>query len=83
MRSMISAVLAAGLLLATPVFAAADSQDQGSLAPGTAAGVQQAQDLSIPLILSIVGVVAVGVGVAILVSNSHHNSATKTTPASP
>jgi hypothetical protein len=77
MKSGISAVLAASLLMATPCLAAADSQDQGTLAPGGAAGVQQAQEFNIPIALSLVGVLGVGVAVVFLVSGAHH-SATKT-----
>jgi hypothetical protein len=81
MRIGIPAFLAASLLLTTPVFAAGDSQDQGALAPGNAAGVQQAQDFNFPIALSIAGVVGVGVAVAILVSNG--NSSSTTTTAKP
>jgi hypothetical protein len=78
MRSGICTLLAASLLCATSAFAADDSQSQGALAPGAAAGVQKAQEFGVPLIVSIVGVVAVGVGVVILVSNAKTSSATAT-----
>jgi hypothetical protein len=82
MKSTLSAAVAAVLLLTSPVCAAQDTQNQGSLAPGGAAGVAQAQNLSAPLILSIVGVVGVAAAAIILVSNSHHASAPKTTTKS-
>jgi hypothetical protein len=79
MKSAISAVLAATLFVAVPAFAASDSQSVDTLAPGGPAGVQKAQDFSWPAIISIVGVLGVGVAVAILVSNGSGSSATKTT----
>ena len=78
MRTGISALLAANLAFTAPALAASEGQDQGTLAPGGAAGVQQAEDFSIPIALSIVGVVGAGVAVAILVSNSHNGSTTAT-----
>jgi heme/copper-type cytochrome/quinol oxidase subunit 2 len=78
MRIGIAAALAISLL-ATPVFAA--DQDQGALAPGGAAGVQQAQDIDLPIIISVVGITAVAVAVTVLVSNDHHSSATTTSAA--
>jgi hypothetical protein len=82
MRIAITTVLAASLLMASPAFAASDSQDQGTLAPGGAAGVQQAQDFNFPIIISIVGVLGVAAAVTILVSNGH-NTSTTTTSALP
>jgi hypothetical protein len=69
--------------MAAPAYAATDSQDQGALAPGGAAGVQQAQDFNFPIILSVVGVIGVSVAVAILVSNGNGNGASTTTTAAP
>jgi hypothetical protein len=78
MRIGIAAALAASLL-ATPVFAG--GQDQGALAPGGAAGVQRAQDIGLPLIISVVGIAAVAAAVIILVSNDKHSSTTTTSAA--
>jgi hypothetical protein len=78
MRIGITAVLAASLLASAPAFAA---DDQGTLAPGNAAGVEQAQDISIPIMLSIAGVVGVAVAVGVLVSNGHKGASATTTSA--
>jgi hypothetical protein len=78
MRIAISALLVASLLAAAPAFAASVPQSQGALAPGGAAGVENAQGLDVPTIVSIVGVVGVGIAVVILVSNDKNSSATKT-----
>lgn len=76
MRIGITAILVVSLLMAAPAFAASDAQ--GALAPGGAAGVQQAQDINIPMMLSIAGVVGVAVVVAVLVSNTNSSSTTTT-----
>lgn len=76
MRSAVAALLVAGLL-GTSAFAA--DTDQGALAPGGAAGVQKAQDIDLPLIVSVVGVVGVAAAVIILVSNGHGKSKATTT----
>jgi hypothetical protein len=79
MRSAVAALLVASLA-GTP--ALADIDDQGTLAPGGAAGVQQAQDIDLPLIISVVGVAGAAAAVIILVSNANGNSKT-TTSTSP
>jgi threonine dehydrogenase-like Zn-dependent dehydrogenase len=79
MRIGICALLVAGLLGATSALAADDSQNQAALAPGGAAGVERAQEFDVPLIVSLVGVVGVGIAVVILVSNSKKNSSSTAT----
>jgi hypothetical protein len=77
MRIGTSAIVVASLLLSPSAFAGTDSQNESALTPGGAAGIQQAQEFSVPMILSVVGVVGVAVAVAILVSNSNGSTSTK------
>jgi hypothetical protein len=77
MRIASAAILAASLFAGAPAIAASDSESQGSLAPGGAAGLQQAQDISFPTVVAIAGVIGVAVAVSVLVSSNHSSTATK------
>lgn len=84
MRKFGSAVLAAALVASTASFAGTDARDQGALAPGGAAGVQQAEGISTSTVLVVVGIAAGAAVIAAIVSNGGHNggsSATTTTGA--
>jgi hypothetical protein len=79
MKNRISAIVAGCLLFSTCGFAASDNSSP--LAPGGSAGVKQAQEFSVPIILSVVGVLGAGVAAAILVSNSGSHGTTNTPPS--
>jgi hypothetical protein len=83
MRKWGSAVLAAALFASTASFAGTDAHEQGALAPGGAAGVQQAQGMSNGTIMAIVGIAIVAAIVAEIASNGggHGSSSTTTTGA--
>jgi hypothetical protein len=83
MRKWGSAVLAAALLASTATFAGTNTRDQGALAPGGAAGVQQAQTMSTPIVLALVGVAAAVAVIAIIASNNGNGSVTTTTTGTP
>lgn len=74
-----SAVLAAALLASTASFAGTDVRDQGALAPGGAAGVQQAQGMSNGAIMAVVGVAIAAAIVAEIASNGGDNGSVSTT----
>jgi hypothetical protein len=81
MRRWVAVALSGFLLVSAPAFAARTQaqNSQGVLSPGGAAGVERAQDFNVPMILSVVGVTAVGVAVAIMISHSGSHHATTTT----
>ena len=84
MRKWGSAVLAAAMLASTATFAGTDTRDQGTLAPGGAAGVQKAEAWSTCATLALVGVAVVAAVVAVIESNGNsHGSVTTTTSTSP
>jgi hypothetical protein len=83
MRKWGSAVLAAALLASTATFAGTDAQDQGSLAPGKAAGVQKAETFSTNTIMIVVGVAIAAAVVATIASNGNNGSVSTTTSTSP
>ena len=76
-KALISVLVSAAMVIGPlPALAA----DTGPLAPGSAAGVQQAQgrDDDNPQILWIIGFgVVVGLGILILTQNNHGNSLTQ------
>jgi hypothetical protein len=84
-KALISLLVSAAMVIGPlPAIAA----DTGPLAPGSAAGVQQAQgrDDDNPPVLWIIGFgVVVGLGILILTQNNHGNSLTQapTTTTSP
>ena len=58
---------------------ATQQHQQGALAPGGAAGVQQAQMLGTNALLILLGLGVVGGGIALVLSGNHNGSATNTT----
>ena len=82
-KALISLLVSAAVVIGPlPAIAA----DTGPLAPGSAAGVQQAQAGDDPPVLWIIGFgVVVGLGILILTQNNHGNSLTQapTTTTSP
>jgi hypothetical protein len=79
MRKWGSAVLAAAMLASTATFAGTDARDQGTLAPGGAAGVQKAEQWSANIWIPVIGAAAGIAVVAIILSNGSNNGAASTT----
>jgi hypothetical protein len=82
MRKWGSAVLAAAMLASTASFAGTDARDQAALAPGGAAGVQQAETFTTPVVMTLVGIAAAAAVLAVILS-SNNGSVTTTTTGSP
>jgi hypothetical protein len=83
MRKWGSAVLAAALFASTATFAGTDARDQGALAPGGAAGVQQAQTFSTNTIMIVAGVAIAAAVAAAIASNGNNGSVSTTTTGVP
>jgi hypothetical protein len=79
MRKWGSAVLAATVFASTASFAGTDAQNQGTLAPGHAAGVQQAQGMSNGTIMAVVGIAIGAAIIAEIASNGGGHGSTSTT----
>ena len=87
MRTCISIAAALALLSSSSAGAFADSAPAapiapvaGPLAPGSAAGVKQAQMFGgVPLWVALLGAGAIVGGVALAVTTGHHHSTTSTT----
>jgi len=76
------AVVAAAMLASTTAYAG-DTQSQGALAPGGAAGVHQAEIMGIPWGTALLFTAAVIAIVAVTVSDTGNGSASKTTSGEP
>jgi hypothetical protein len=83
MRKWGSAVLAAALFASTATFAGTDARDQGALAPGKAAGVEQAQGMSNNTIMAVVGIAIAAALIAAIASNGSNGTVSTTTTATP
>ncbi|HEY1836356.1 MAG: hypothetical protein WBQ17_03880 [Rhizomicrobium sp.] len=83
MRKFGSAVLAAALFASTATFAGTNVQDQGTLAPGSAAGVQKAQALGSATVMTVVGIAIAAALIAVVASNSNGGSSATTTTGVP
>lgn len=84
MRKWGSAVLAAAVFASTASFAGTDAQNQGTLAPGGAAGVEKAEGVSTGTVMAIVGIAVGAAIIAEIASNgSSGGSVSTTTTGSP
>jgi hypothetical protein len=79
MRKWGSAVLAAALVASTGSFAGTDAQNQGTLAPGGAAGVEKAQGMAPGTIMAVVGIAVAAAIVAEIASNGSNGGSVSTT----
>lgn len=79
MRKWGSAVLAATLFASTASFAGTDAQNQGTLAPGGAAGVEKAQGMAPGTIMAVVGIAIGAAIVAEIASNGSSGGSVSTT----
>jgi hypothetical protein len=83
MRKLGSAVLAAALFASTATFAGTEAQNQGTLAPGGAAGVHKAQMFGTNATMALVGIAIAAAVIAIIESNSGNGSVSTTTTGTP
>jgi hypothetical protein len=82
MRKFGSAVVAAAMLVSSASVALGGTDDQGALAPGGAAGVQQAQGIGGDTTLWLVTAAVVAGGLC-LVLCSNSNGSSHSTPTTP
>jgi len=80
LRKWGSMVAAAALLSSsTMAFASTDAQQQGALAPGNAAGVQQAQGMTDDTTMLLVGTVFLAGGLCLVLCGGNSNGTPSTT----
>jgi hypothetical protein len=83
MRKLGSAVVAGAMLLASMTAALGGTEDQGALAPGSAAGVQEAQGFGSDTTMWIVTAVFVAGGLCLVLCSNGGGTASHTTPTTP
>ena len=83
MRKLGSAVVAAAMLVSSASVALGGTEDQGALAPGNAANVQQAQGMGSDTTMWLVTAAVVAGGLCLVLCSNGHGSATHTTPSTP
>jgi hypothetical protein len=83
MRKLGSAVVAGAMLLASITAAVGGTEDQGALAPGNAAGVQQAQGWGSDTTMWVITAVVVAGGLCLVLCSNGNGSTNHTTPSTP
>jgi hypothetical protein len=75
LRRLVSAVAVASMLMSSAAFAA-DNTEQGALAPGSAAGIHEAQGMDLDLTMSVFAAAIVVIGIALVVTSAGNGSHT-------
>ncbi len=83
MRKLGSAVVAVAMLVSSASVALGGTEDQGALAPGNAANVQQAQGMGSDTTLWIVTAAVVAGGLCLVLCSNSNGSTTHTTGGTP
>jgi hypothetical protein len=79
MRKLGSAVVAASLLVSSMTVALGGTEDQGALAPGNAANVQQAQGMGSDTTMWLVTAAVVAGGICLVLCSGNSNGTTNHT----
>lgn len=80
LRKWGSVVAAAAMLTtSTMAFAGSNDQQQGALAPGNAAGVEQAEGMGNDTVMLLVGLGVVAGGLCLVLCSNHNGSPSATT----
>jgi hypothetical protein len=83
MRKLGSAVVAAAMLVSSASVAFGGTEDQGALAPGSAAGVHEAQGMGSDTTMWIVTAAVVAGGLCLVLCSNSNGSTSHTTPSTP
>ena len=83
MRKLGSAVVAASLLVSSMSVALGGTEDQGALAPGNAANVQQAQGMGSDTTMWLVTAAVVAGGLCLVLCSNGNGSTNHTTGGTP
>ncbi len=83
MRKLGSAVVAAAMLVSSASVALGGTEDQGALAPGSAANVQQAQGMGGSTTLLLVTAAVVAGGLCLVLCSNGNGSTNHTTTGTP